>query len=274
MPRLLYDSPVQTASGCGIKPTFLRLGVFGMKSVVVFLRTVLFHLAVFLFTAVYSSLSIGLIFLLPYEARFRYLTIYSRTIIYLAKVICGIGYRVEGLENFHQQRAFVVLAKHQSQWETFFLVNLLFPVAIVCKKELLKLPMGVGVGIGSLKPIAVDRSDPKQALKDISTQGRQRLLEDNMPVLLFPEGTRTAPGERRKYARSGAALAIAAGVPAVFVSHNAGYFWPATTLLKYPGTVVVRISPPVDTAGKTATQLTDMAAEWIEPRVADPAQEP
>lgn len=241
-----------------------------MKTLVIFLRSVLFHVAVFLFTAIYSAISIWFIFLLSYHARFRYLVIYSSTIILLAKTICGIDYQVDGLENFRKHKAFVVLAKHQSQWETFFLVNLLYPVAIVCKKELLDLPMGLGIGIGSLKPIAVDRSDPKQALRDISTQGKQRLLEEKQPVLLFPEGTRIPVGEKRKYARSGAALAISAGVPVVFVSHNAGYFWPTTTFLKFPGTVQVRISEPLDPAGMNPTELTEKAAEWIEANIVTP----
>lgn len=231
----------------------------------------LFHVAVFIFTAIYSSISIWFVFFLPFELRYRYLTLYSRMVIFLAKIICGIKYQVEGLENLSKQKAFVALAKHQSQWETFFLANIISPVIIVCKKELLKTPMAVGRGIKSMRPITIDRNHPKQALKDITLQGTQRLLEDHLPVLMYPEGTRTKVGEKKKYARSGAALAIATGVPVVFISHNAGYFWPTGRYMKYPGTVQVNISEPVDPRGMNPQQLTDMAAEWIENHIVIPA---
>jgi 1-acyl-sn-glycerol-3-phosphate acyltransferase len=235
-----------------------------MKNLVIALRSAIFHIAVFLFTVVYSAVSIWFLAFLPFETRFRYITIYSHAVLFLAKTICGIKYQVEGAENIGKYKVFVILSNHQSQWEAFFFANLVHPLIIVCKKELLKLPLAVGWGIGLMRPITIDRSNPKQALKDISSQGKQRLLEDKLPVLMFPEGTRMKVGSKVKYARSGAALAIAAGVPVIFVSHNAGYFWPTGRLMKFPGTVTVRISEPVDPSGLTAQQLTDQAQEWIE----------
>ncbi len=238
-----------------------------MNTFFIAIRSILFHLAVFIFTAIYSSISVWFVFYLPFEMRYKYLTIYSRAIIFLARIICGIKYQVEGLENLAKHKAFVALSKHQSQWETFFLANIISPVIIVCKKELLKTPMAIGRGIGSMRPITIDRSNPKQALKDITTQGTQRLLEDQLPVLMYPEGTRTSVGEKRKYARSGAALAITTGVPVVFISHNAGYFWPTGRYMKYPGTVHVKISEPFDAKGMTPKELTDTASEWIEKNI-------
>lgn len=227
------------------------------------LRSVVFHVAVFLFTAVYSSVSVWFVFFLPFHTRYRYLSLYSRTIIFFCKSICGINYRVEGQENLSKHRAYVVISNHQSQWETFFLVNLLQPLTFVCKKELLKLPMGVGQGIGLLRPIAIDRASPKKALADILDQGKVRLLEEHLPVLMFPEGTRTKPGDMKKFARSAAALAIAANVPVIFISHNSGYFWPTDRLMKFPGTVTFRISEPVSPTNKTADELTKEAEDWI-----------
>lgn len=238
------------------------------NSLLVFIRSSVFHVVVFLFTLLYTAVSVIFVRFVPYKARFTYLTIWSRTVVFFAKVICGIRYRVSGLENV-PDGPFVVLAKHQSQWETFFLVNLLQPISIVCKRELLKAPFGVGYGISLLNPITIDRSQPKQALKDIQTTGMVRLQEDKMPVLIFPEGTRTQVHKKGKYARSGAALAIAAGVPAVFISLNAGFYWPAGSLMKYPGTIEVVVSDPVDTQGKTAKELTQEAEQWIESNIID-----
>ena len=228
------------------------------------IRSVVFHVVVFIFTAVYSSFSVGFVFFLPFKTRYKYLSLYSRAIIFFCKTICDMQYQVDGLENLKKHKSFVVLSKHQSQWETFFLVNLLHPFIFVCKKELLKLPMGVGKGIGLMRPITIDRSRPKQSLKDIITQGKQRLLEDKLPVLMFPEGTRTKPGKRGRYARSGAALAVETGVPLVFVSHNAGVCWPPRQFLKIPGLIKVTISEPVATENMNSAELTEQAADWIE----------
>ncbi len=233
----------------------------------ILLRSVLFHLVVLLFTVFFTLISIAFVHLIPYHLRFRYLTLWSRTVIFLARIICGIRYKVVGLENIPADDSYVVMAKHQSQWETFFLVNLLQPISIVCKQELLKIPLGVGYGISLLNPITINRSNPRQALKQIQSTGLQRLQDDAMPVLIFPEGTRTAVGNNGKYARSGAQLAIKAGKPVVFISLNSGHCWPDSGFLKYPGLVEVRINKPVDSAGKSAQQLTDEAQHWIEANI-------
>ncbi|NRB37348.1 MAG: 1-acyl-sn-glycerol-3-phosphate acyltransferase [Pseudomonadales bacterium] len=229
-----------------------------------FLRSVLFHLTVLIFTLCYTVISIAFVKFIPYQSRFRYLTIWSKSLVFLARFICGIRYKVTGLENIPEEGSYVVMAKHQSQWETFFLVNLLQPISIVCKQELLKLPLGVGYGISLLNPITINRSNPRQALKQIQATGIERLQEDNMPVLIFPEGTRTAVGKTGKYARSAAQLAIKAEKPAIFISLNSGLCWPDKGWLKYPGLIEIRINTPVTTAGKTAKQLTDEAQTWIE----------
>ncbi len=230
----------------------------------VFFRSSVFVIAVFFFTLCYTTVSIAFVKILPYQYRFRYLTIWSRGIIFLAKYICGIKYTVSGLDNIPQDTSYVVMAKHQSQWETFFLVNLLQPISIVCKQELLKLPLGVGYGISLLNPITINRSNPRQALKQIQNTGIERLQNNNMPVLIFPEGTRMPVGEKGKYARSAAQLAITANRPVLFVSLNSGFFWPSKGFLKHSGTIEVIISEAVSSIGKTARELTDESEHWIE----------
>ena len=233
----------------------------------VYLRSFLFFIAVFFFTSFYTTISIAFVKLIPYQHRFRYLTIWSRTVIFLAKTICGIKYKVTGLENIPKDTSFVVMAKHQSQWETFFLVNLLQPISIVCKEELLKLPMGVGYGISLLNPITINRKSPKMALKQIQNIGTERLQKDNMPVLIFPEGTRMPVGEKGKYARSAAQLAINARKPSIFISLNSGLYWPSKGFVKHPGTIEIIINKAVHSEGKDARELTAESEEWIEKNI-------
>lgn len=231
-------------------------------------RTILFYCVYVSLTTVFSLLCVGFIFLLPYRSRAKIILLWNRWIVVALKYICGINYRVTGLDNIPNQ-PYVALAKHQSAWETFYLAESLQPIVPILKQELLKIP-GFGWGLRLLKPIPIDRSNPRQALKTIQKVGLQRLTEENLPVLVFPEGTRTAPNAKGSYARSGAALAIAAKVPVIFIAHNAGYFWPVSHMMKYPGTIDVVISEPINTEGLNAAELTRQAEEWIEANVITP----
>lgn len=236
------------------------------------LRSFIFYCLYAGFTTVFSLLAVSIVVLLPYNQRLAIILLWNRFVLASAKYVCGIHYRIHGLENL-PKGAYVALSKHQSAWETFLLLLILKPVSIILKKELLKIP-GFGWGLRMLKPIPIDRDNPRVALRQIRDLGLQRLKEDNMPVLVFPEGTRMAPGEAGRYARSGASLAIDAGVPLVFIAHNAGYFWPSSHMTKYPGTIDVYISEPVNTEGRSAAELTQMAEQWIETHVKAPQPAP
>jgi 1-acyl-sn-glycerol-3-phosphate acyltransferase len=159
-----------------------------------------------------------------------------------------------------------VLSKHNSQWETFYLQLLFQPLATIMKRELLNIP-AFGWGLRLLNPIAIDRGNPRDAMRQMLDQGSDRLGE-GLSVLVFPEGTRTPEGIEPRYARGGAALAIRAGVPMVPVAHNAGMFWPPHRLWKYPGTIQVSIGPAINAGGSSAKELTEQAREWIEGEVA------
>jgi 1-acyl-sn-glycerol-3-phosphate acyltransferase len=83
-------------------------------------------------------------------------------------------------------------------------------------------------------------------------------------VVIFPEGTRVAPGERVPYNASGAILAHKAGCPVIPVAHNAGEYWPRKSFLKFPGVIQVRIGPPIDGSKHSAAEINQQAEEWIE----------
>ena len=128
--------------------------------------------------------------------------------------------------------------KHTSTWETMAQMVVFPPQAWVLKREILWIPL-VGWATWLLKCIAIDRGAGHRAVNQVLDQGRDRLAA-GIWVLIFPEGTRMAPGETRKYGMSGSLLASQAGVKLVPVAHNAGDLWPRRGLVKKPGLVRVR----------------------------------
>ena len=224
------------------------------------LRSSLFALALILITPPYALVALAT-FPLPPMARYRIISGWSRLVIFLAKAILGIVWRVEGRENL-PSRPSVILSKHQSAWETLAFQQIFPPQVHVLKRELLWVPF-FGWGLALMSPIAIDRSRGFAALRSIARRGRER-LEQGFWVVIFPEGTRVRPGERRDYQLGGAWLAAASGAPIVPVAHNAGLVWPRNAFLKRPGTVTVRIGPPIETVNRDPKAINALVETWIE----------
>lgn len=235
-----------------------------MNPTILWLRSALFYLIYSLMTAWFSVSALIFVSWLPFRYRAGYLVIWNRATLRWLTLCCGVRYQVRGLETLPSGPC-VILSKHQSQWETFYLQVTLLPVVTVLKRELLNVPF-FGWGLRMVAPIAIDRNNPKKALRDIQEQGVQR-LQSGKRVIIFPEGTRTAPGATGTYARSGAELACRANVPIVPVAHNAGYCWPSRSFIKYPGTVQVVFGAPIDPAGRSSRELTAEVKAWIEREV-------
>ena len=227
-------------------------------------RSVLFALLQTVLTIFFSVVAL---FTFPFSAHARYRTItrYNHALIWLARAVLGIRYVVEGVEHLPATPA-IILAKHQSAWETVAFLCLFPPVSPVIKQELLKVPF-FGWGFRLLNPIAIDRSAGREALKQIVAQGREKLAA-GFWVLVFPEGTRVAPGEKGKYGIGGGWLAAETGTPVVPVAHNAGEVWPKNAFIKRPGTVTVRIGPVIDSTGKSAADITRAVEAWVETEMA------
>ncbi len=232
-----------------------------MKKVVLFTRSLLFSIGTIPIIIIFSTFSCTLGVLLPYRLRQSVVTLANSFIVFWLRIACGIKVKVEGLENLPDKPA-VIAAKHQSAWETYYLQRILRPVSTILKRELLKVPF-FGWGLYFMHPIAIDRSNPRVAMKQVQTQGLERLQQGNN-VLIFPEGTRMPFGEQGKYARSAASLAIAGSVPLIPVAHNAGYCWPAGEFIKKPGTIHMIIGPAISTEGRDSRQLTEEVCQWIE----------
>ena len=199
---------------------------------------------------------------LPFQALYRFARAWARTNRALLKFLCGLDWTLIGRENIPREGAHVTMWKHTSTWETMAQMIVFPPQAWVLKREILWIPL-VGWASWLLKCIAIDRGAGHRAVNQVLELGRERLAA-GIWVLIFPEGTRMAPGETRKYGMSGALLASQAGVKLVPVAHDAGDYWPRRGLLKKPGTVRVVIGPPVEAAGREPRELNGEVQAWIE----------
>ncbi len=200
-------------------------------------------------------------FFLPFAVRYKISDIWIHSLLYMLKLCCGLSYEVEGLENIPQDQAAIILSKHQSAWETIALRQIISPQTAVLKKSLLQIPFG-GWALATLKPIAIDRSNQKQALKMLLEQGSER-LQEGLFVLIFPEGTRVAPGAYKKFNAGGAMLAQKTGRPVIPLAHNAGDFWPRNSFLKFPGVIKVKIGPMIESTNKSAKEINAETEAWI-----------
>ena len=244
---------------------FALLCNYIMTTLLLGLRALFFYAGYALLVIFFSVTGVLFFSFLPYRIRSNYIFLWNRCTVLWARIICGLKFEVIGKENLPKGQAFVALAKHQSQWETFFLQYYLAPAKIVLKKELLKMPV-FGWGLKLTDPIAIDRGNPKKALKDIQQQGVAS-IESGISVLIFPEGTRMNPGTVGKYARGGANIAVGSGADIVPIAHNAGVFWPADRFLKQPGKITVVIGKPIKSEGKSSRELNAEAQQWIEAEV-------
>jgi 1-acyl-sn-glycerol-3-phosphate acyltransferase len=229
--------------------------------VIDFIRAVLYYSAFYIVTIVHGLVCVIVARGLPFEKRFRFVTSLNFFYVFLIRWCCGIKVKIEGYENLPKDRAYVVVANHQSEWETIFFQTLIRPHCIVLKQELLKIPF-FGWALAMLEPIALDRSQKRGALKQLLGQGKDR-LERGIPIIIFPQGTRLPSGEVGVFNKGGAMLAASAEVPIIPMVHNAGLFWPGKKLLKKSGTITLRIGKPIETKERSVGDAHDESVVWI-----------
>ncbi|MGH8381491.1 lysophospholipid acyltransferase family protein [Pseudomonas sp.] len=243
------------------------------------IRVFLFYLLLGTSSLLWCTLSFFIAPFLPFSARYRFINVYwCRFALVLVRVFLNIKVKVSGAENIPKQPC-VILSNHQSTWETFFLSAYFSPLSQVLKRELLYVPF-FGWAMAMLRPIAINRDNPKAALKQVASEG-DKLLKDGVWVLIFPEGTRVPFGQIGKFSRGGTALAVNAGLPVLPIAHNAGKFWPKQGWNKRAGTIEVVIGAPMYAEGtgpRAIAELNDRAAAWNEQAQRDmgslPAQAP
>ncbi len=226
-----------------------------------FFRSLLFSMIMAISIVLYSFVCV-LALPLPFRFRFRMISAFTGAMLNILKMICHIDYHVQGLENIPKNRTGIVLSKHQSTWETFYLPTVFHDAAIILKRELLWIPF-FGWGLAAANPIAINRSKKASAMDQIIKKGKA-CLEEGRWIIVFPEGTRIPYGKVGHYKAGGARLAVATGAPVIPIAHNAGRFWPKRGFIKKPGTVQMVIGPLIETKDKTADQVIAEVKDWIE----------
>jgi 1-acyl-sn-glycerol-3-phosphate acyltransferase len=228
-----------------------------IRALIAALRGALFYAGYVLVTVIWGSLSVLVAWAFPYRLRFLFVIgCWTRMVLAWLRWCCNITVRIEGLDNVPAE-ACIVFVKHESTWETLFVQTLFAPQATLVKKELLRIPF-FGWAFRLLRPIAIDRSDPRSALRTLIREGTSR-LDQNVWVVLFPEGTRVPRGESREFQMGGAALAESSGRGVLVIAHNAADCWPAHSLGKHAGTITVRICPPIPTQGRRRREINALA---------------
>ena len=212
--------------------------------------------------------SLWAVFLWPLPHRIRYffaVRCWALANLWLLRILCGVSWEASGRKNLPAGPC-VVLMKHSSAFDTI-VQALLFPRQTwMLKRELMFVPI-FGWGLASMRAIGVDRSRGARGIRSVIRQGRKRISEEGLWVVVFPEGTRVAPGEVGQYAPGGAMIATAAGCPVVPVAHNAGDHWPRRSASKQPGAIRIVIGRPLDSTGVGARKITQEAKSWIEEEV-------
>lgn len=227
------------------------------------IRTILFYFLLTASVVLWGIVIFIVILFIPYRWLMRgFIQPWCRFVIRLCNIV-GIHYKITGVENIPNSPC-IFVAKHQSTWETIFFTSLVYPLSNVLKKELLYIPL-FGWGLAVSKQVAINRSSPKEAFKQLIKKGKA-LIEAGHYILIFPEGTRTLPGQSGRFSKGGATLSAIAEIPIVPVAHNAGEFWPKKGWAKYPGEIQIVIGQPISPVGKTAEQIqliNKQAESWV-----------
>ena len=202
-----------------------------------FLFNVLFYVTTVLFLGLGSPLLLG-----PRSWAMWALALHARTELWLLKTIVGTGLEVRGKEKL-PKGACLVASKHQSAWETFALIPLFRDPAYLMKRELFWIPFH-GWFSYKFKMIPVDRDKGPAALRRMLAEAKTRAAAGR-EIIIFPEGTRRAPGALPDYKTGVFLLYEALGIPCVPVALNSGVFWPRRSLKRYPGTIIVEFLDPI-----------------------------
>lgn len=226
------------------------------------IRSILLLLYLAVFTVPYATFCFIVFPFMNAQRRYWVAATWCRATVGVLRMLNGISYRIEGMENLPDGPA-VLLVKHQSAWETLALPALMpRPLCFVFKKELVYVPF-FGWALGMLKMVKIDRKQGSAAFASVLKQGRERLADGSW-IIMFPEGTRIPAGRRGKYKSGGARFAVGAEAPVVPIAHNAGHRWPRSSWIQYPGTVTVSIGKPIPTAGRDIESVNREVEAWIE----------
>ncbi len=206
------------------------------------IRSVVFNLLFYLDLIVLLALALPTL-VMPHRAILWMAKLWGRNSLRLLRWICGLKAEFRGLDKVPLDRPLIIAAKHQSIWETFVLVSLFDDPTFIIKRELMWIPF-FGWYTWKGRMIAVNRGARSQALTEMSARARDEIRKGRQ-LIIFPEGTRRAPGAEPRYKFGVAHLYATIGVPCIPVALNSGLFWPRRSFLRRPGTVLVEFLDPI-----------------------------
>lgn len=222
------------------------------------LRSAVFNLAFFAFTALAALVCLPLVPLLDRAGRLALLAWWAGRVLGLLRITVGITVRVTGREHLPEEGPALIAAKHQSAFDTIVWLTLLPRPAYVLKRSLLWIPL-YGWYARAAGMIAIDRAAGPAAIRHLIRAGEAALAEARQ-IVIFPEGTRTLPGERRAYQPGIAALYARSGLDVIPVATDSGRFWGRRAFHKHPGTITVAVLPPIPAGLDRATMLARLEA--------------
>ena len=206
-----------------------------------------------------TTIIISLYFFISTKHLQRLGAMWIKVVLNTLKFLCGVSWKVEGIENIPNTPC-IVVSNHQGQWESFFLQTLFIPSTSIIKKELLLIPL-FGWALRCMKPITLNRLNRVSSLKKVIKKGVIK-LKNGFSIILFPEGTRISPEKGiQPFARSCGLLSVKSGFPVLPICHNSGKYWKNKKFIKSPGKVVLRIGEPI--LGKDPKVITNDAYNWV-----------
>jgi 1-acyl-sn-glycerol-3-phosphate acyltransferase len=225
----------------------------------IFLRSLVYNVLFYLMLVFWMVVAIPT-FLMPSRAFIAVAKAWSRSSVWLLRVICKTKVDYRGLERI-PPGPLIVASKHQSMWETFALLQFFDAPLFIYKRELGWIPL-FGWYLVKSKMIGVDRSGGMRSLKEMVRRAPKE-IKNGRQLIIFPEGTRTAVGAAPDYKTGVGQIYANSGVPCIPVALNSGLFWPRRTFMRYPGTLVVEFLDPLP-AGLTRKEFTDRISTSIE----------
>ena len=206
-----------------------------------------------------TTIIISLYFFISTKRLQRLGAMWIKVVLNALKFLCGVSWKVEGIENIPNTPC-IVVSNHQGQWESFFLQTLFIPSTSIIKKELLLIPL-FGWALRCMKPITLNRLNRVSSLKKVIKKGVIK-LKNGFSIILFPEGTRISPEKGiQPFARSCGLLSVKSGFPVLPICHNSGKYWKNKKFIKSPGKVVLRIGEPI--LGGDPKVITNGAYNWV-----------
>jgi 1-acyl-sn-glycerol-3-phosphate acyltransferase len=223
------------------------------------LRASLFWI-LFLPVMLLSAITLVLFFFMPLQFRVGVIRLWIAYSLLCLRITCGLDYEIEGLENI-PENGFIVMSKHSSTWETIVIQRFFRPLVWVVKRELTWIPF-FGWALKAMNVIALNRGTGRKAINQL-IQESQYHMDRGRILMLFPEGTRVLPMQKKPFKHGGAIVSQRTGYSVLPIAHNAGEFWPRHSWVKWPGTIRVVIGKPIDPEGKSPEEIIGEVSGWI-----------